>query len=140
VELFGILCSVPAAFVASAIYFFVVRWLLRGLPKLRAVLIPGSTLVLVALAIEWILLGTIGVVRSRAIIGPSFYPLHLALFVLSVPALANLLIVRKASRDSAWAEVAIFCTMLALPVVLIQYAVAEALYGIDGAGGPYGAQ
>ena len=140
-ELFGLMCSVPAAFAASAIYFFVLRWLLRRLPWIKTVLVPGSTLVLVGLAVEWILLGTIGTLRSRAAIGPLFFPLHTVLFFLSVPALANLLIVKRDPRErELWAEVAILCSVLAFPVVLIQYSVSETLYGINGTEGPYSAE
>ncbi len=138
-ELLGIICSIPAAFAASAIYFVAVRWLLRRQPWIATILGPSSALVLVGLAVEWSLLGTIGTVRSRAVIGPLFYPLHAVLFFLSVPALANLLILKRRAQESQlWVEVAILCTLLALPVVVAQYAVFEALYGVDGNGGPYG--
>ena len=79
--------------------------------------------------------------RSRALVGPLFYPVHLVLFLLSVPALANLLILTRRSQESQlWVETAILCTLLALPLVVTQYAVSEALYGVDGKGGPYGAR
>jgi hypothetical protein len=140
VELFGIICSIPAALAASAIYFFAMRWLLRTQPGIATILGPSSALVLAALAVEWTLLGTIGTVRSRAVVGPLFYPLHLVLFLLSLPALANLLILKRRAQESQLlVETAILCTLLALPLVITQYAVSDALYGIDGKGGPYGA-
>ena len=140
-ELFGVVCSVPAAFVATVLYSYVLRWVGRKQPWLAKALIPASLLVLASLAIEWLLLATVGAVRSRGMVGPAFYPAHLAVFFLSVPAAATVLV---AKGDGARLEspfvVALICSILALPVVLTQYAVTEALYGINGTGGPYGSQ
>jgi hypothetical protein len=62
-------------------------------------------------------------------------------FFLSVPAAATVLVVKKDGTSLGSPFVAgLVCAVLALPVVLTQYAVTEALYGIDGTGGPYGAQ
>jgi hypothetical protein len=72
------------------------------------------------------------------VIGPIFYGLHLALFVVAVPALTNILVITKSRTVIAsWFVVGLLGAMLALPVVLTQYAVSEALYGIDGESGPY---
>lgn len=94
--------------------------------------------VLAMLMIEWSLLGVVGAVGSREIVGPLFYPLHLVVFFLSVPALANVLLLMR-PRRGFWRSllVAIACAVFALPVVLTQVAVSEALYGVDGSGGPY---
>jgi len=140
-ELYGILCSLPAAFLASAIYSIVLRWLLMRQPWVKAAVIRLSLLVLGALVIEWGLLAFLGAVRTRAVIGPAFYPLHSVVFFLSVPALASLLVTKKQEQLlGSWFVVGLLCACLALPVVLTQYVVSEALYGIDGTGGPYGSQ
>jgi hypothetical protein len=140
-ELFGIVCSIPAAFVATVVYSFALRWVIRKQPWLATVLVPASLLVLASLAVEWVLLATVGAVRSRGIVGPMFYPAHLAVFLLSVPAAATVLVVKKAGvRLGSPFVAALVCSVLALPVVLAQYVVTEALYGIDGTGGPYGPQ
>ena len=137
-ELFGILCSVPAAFVGTAIYAYLARLAFRHEPVKRIALL-GSELVLFGLLLEWAMLLTVGAVRSRTNFGPAFYPVHLVLFFLAVPALANLLIIKKGETAiGKWYVVALLCTALALPVVLTQVGVAEALYGIDDTGGPYG--
>jgi hypothetical protein len=95
--------------------------------------------VLGGLLVEWGALLTLGAVRSRAAIGPAFYPLHLALFVLAVPALANVLTIKRSGRVlGSWFVVGLVCSAVALPVVVTQYYVAETLYGVDGNGGPYG--
>jgi len=137
-EIFGIVLSVPAAFVASALYSFGVRWLTSRLPWLTKPTLIASLVVLSGLVMEWCLLGVVGAVRSREIIGPLLHPLHLLVFFLSVPALANILVLRRAG-GGFWRSlcVAMACAALALPVVLTQVAVSEALYGVDGSGGPY---
>jgi hypothetical protein len=137
-ELFGIVFAVPAAFVAAAIYARLVRgvlahWLIRRMALWLSIAVLGGLL------LEWGALLALGVLRSRAIIGSAFYPLHLILFFLSVPAFANLLVIKRGDTAfGSWLTVALLCSILALPVVLTQYAVAETLYGVDGTGGPYG--
>jgi hypothetical protein len=137
-ELFGIVFAIPAAFIAAAIYVRLVRGVL-AYPFINRVVLWLSEAVLAGLLVEWGALLAVGALRSRAIIGPAFYPLHLVLFFLSVPALANLLVIRMGDTVlGSWLAVALLCSALALPVVLTQYGVAEALYGVDGTGGPYG--
>jgi hypothetical protein len=138
VELFGVICSMPAAFFAAAIYFGLLRFVMRRLP-VATFLSVGATLVLAGLLAEWTLLVAFGAVKSRAVMGPVFYPVHLAIFVLSVPALATLLTIKtRGTRFDSWLVVAFACGLFALPVTLTQYAVSESLYGIDGHGGPFG--
>ncbi|HZY30438.1 MAG TPA: hypothetical protein VFF86_02235 [Candidatus Methylomirabilis sp.] len=137
-ELFGILFAIPAAFIAAAIYARLIRVVLRY-RLITRISLWLSGVVLVGLLVEWGALVTVGAVRSRAIIGPTFYPIHLVLLLFALPALANILIVTKGDTMlGSWFMVAFLCSVLAVPVVLTQYGVAEALYGIDGAGGPYG--
>src|SRR2546427_9981084 len=93
-ELFGIVCAVPTAFVAAGIYAYLIRFVLRYRLVSRIALWI-STAVLVGLLLEWGALVTVGAVRSRAIIGPAFYPVHLVIFFLAIPALANLLVIQK---------------------------------------------
>ena len=80
------------------------------------------------------ILGIHWFVRSRALFGPGFYVVHLALFFLCAPALANLLVLRHRER---WYFVPFACAGLALFLVLLQYGVSESLYGINGDDGPY---
>jgi hypothetical protein len=138
-ELFAIVASIPVAFVATAIYVRLVRRVLAHRATSRIALWI-SVAVIAGLLLEWGALATLGAVRTRGAIGPGFYPIHMVLFVLAVPALANILIIKaKAGRTvGSWFAVALLCSMFALPVVLTQYGVAEALYGVDGVGGPYG--
>jgi len=55
--------------------------------------------------------------------------------------LANILVVKlDAEQPRFWFVVGFLCAILAVPVTLTQYVVSEALYGIDGRGGPVGAE
>ena len=137
-ELFGIVFAIPVAFIAAAIYASLMRFVLPY-RLIKRIALWLSTAVIGGLLLEWWALLAIGAVRSRAIIGPAFYTLHLVLFFLAVPALANLLIIKKGDTIlGSWFTVALLCSVLALPVVLTQYGVTEALYGVDDTGGPYG--
>src|SRR4051812_31619016 len=131
-ELFGIMLSIPVAFVASVVYAAILKRV--ALPKaLTTAMAAVSILVLVGLAAEWVALATVGAVACRAAIGPPFYLAHLAIFLLAIPALVNLLVLKAPdSAWSSWVAVGFFGSMLALPVVITQYGVSEALYGIDG--------
>src|SRR5262249_3887117 len=94
----------------------------------------ASIFVLALLIVEIILVASMGAVRARAIIGPSFYVIHLVLFFICTPALANVLVFR---HRKSWYLVPVACTALAFFLVLFQYSVSESLYGIDGESGPY---
>lgn len=133
-EIFGIILSIPAAFVISMLYCLFVAKVLSRSDRLISWLRIASMIVLVLLAAEVILVASVGSVRSRAILGPGFYVVHLALFFLATPALANLLVFRHRKR---WYFVPFACAGLALCLVLFQYGVSESLYGINGDDGPY---
>jgi len=127
-ELFGILFSIPVAFVLSMGYCALLAKVLRSFDRLYAFLYVPSIIVLGIFLVEVILLVSLGAVRSRALIGPAFYPAHLIVFFLGPPALANLLVLRPVLWK--WYIAGIICTIFAVFLVLLQYGVSEALYGI----------
>ena len=95
--------------------------------------------VLVGLVAGWGFHIEFGSVQLRGTIGPIFYPIHLVLFVLSVPSVATILV----ATSDRWSVgrcflAGVLCSILAFPVVFTQYAVSEALYGVEGRSGPYG--
>ena len=137
-ELFGILLSIPAAFVASGVYCFLLAKIVTRFDTVSHWLCWASFAVLIAFGIEVLLLLTLGAVRARAVIGPAFYLGHLAVFVLGTPALANVLILRsRPDKHFRWYWAIPLCTAFALVLVLLQYGVSEALFGIDGEDGPF---
>lgn len=137
-EIFGIVLSIPAAFVASMLYCLLLVKLVSKSDRVSRWLRVFSHLLLVLFAFELLLLVTLGAVRSRALLGPGFYVAHVFFFFLGPPALANLLILRpRGGLFTKWYAATVLCTMFAFFLVLLQYGVAEALYGIDGENGPY---
>ena len=77
-------------------------------------------------------------VRVRELAGPWFYAVHLLLFVLGTPALANVIVLRPRPKYfRGWFVAVPLCTVLAFGLVLMQYVVSEALYGIEGQDGPF---
>ncbi len=134
-ELFGIVLAMPAAFVAGALHSLALRFVLRRWPLgtvAGTVALGCSVAVLAGLGLEWVALATYGPARLQSATGGVFFPIHLALFFLSIPAFANVLVVKQGdTRLGSWFTVGVLCAVLALPVVLTQYGVSEALYGVD---------
>src|SRR5258708_2484476 len=94
-ELFGIAFSIPTAFAAAVTYAFLVSKVLPRFLWLRKPALAASLIVLLALGLEWWLLVTRGAVGGREMVGPLFYPAHFVVFLSSLPALANLVVMRK---------------------------------------------
>ena len=137
-ELFGIIFSIPVAFVMSMVYCAVLAHAIRRFENLRRWLYAVSLILLAGFLAEVLLLATLGAVGSRALVGPGFYVAHVVFFFLGTPALANILLLRK--REPLlrrWYVAGLLCTVFAFCRVLLQYGVSEALYGIDGTNGPY---
>jgi hypothetical protein len=92
----------------------------------------ASYAVLSLFGVEILLLITIGAVRSRGLMGRGFYVAHLVFFFVCTPALANVLVLRrKRWAISDWVVAGAICTAFAFGLVLLQYGVSEALYGIE---------
>jgi hypothetical protein len=131
-ELLGIALSVPIALVASMLYCFFLERVVLKFERPRRWLLFTSYFVLALFAAELVLLLTLGAVHSGAIFGHSFYVLHLALFFLGVPSLANFLLLRQRRRIvDRWYVAGMLCTVFAFLLVLLQYHVSESLYGIE---------
>ena len=130
-EIFGIVLSIPAAFVVSTVYSFLLSRVITRIDPLRRFLWMASIGVLLLFVIEVALLITIGAVRSGAIFGLGFYVAHLVIFFTGPPALANVLILRNPRGTFRWYWAVPVCTAFAFVLVLLQYGVSEALYGID---------
>jgi hypothetical protein len=138
VEIFGIVLSIPVAFVMSMVYCAILAHAVRRFDRLRSWLYAASFVLLAGVLSEIVLLITLGAVGARALIGPAFFIAHLAFVLLGAPALANVLLLRKSGPlIGRWYLAGVFCTAFAFLLVLLQYGVSEALYGIDGNNGPY---
>jgi hypothetical protein len=87
---------------------------------------------LIALLAELVVLLLVGAKQTQAVVGPAFYWAHLVVVALATPSLANLLVLRR--REWAlgrWYWAGAVCAAFGLGLVLLQYAVSEALFGID---------
>ena len=130
-EVFAILLSAPISFVATVLYRRAIIWAAARSQLVREVLPPVSIAVLALIALESTLVLSLGAVRCKELLGRAFEDVHLALFMLGVPALANVLILRAAAAFRHWFIVASLCAVFALFVVMLQYEVTEQIYGID---------
>lgn len=136
-EIFGIVLSIPVAFVASMAYCALLYYGVRRVDLLCRILFAGGCVVLGAILLEGVLLLTLGALRSRALTGHIFYPIHFACFLLGSPALGQALLLRKRGPLLHWVLAGLLCTLLAFGLVLLQVGVSEALYGVDGTKGPH---
>ncbi len=137
-EFFGILFSLPLAFVLSAVYCAFISRFVREFERARKLFYSCSIVLLTFFGIELALLCGFGAVRSRAVLGPAFSVAHIAFFFLGTPALCNVLVLARRQPVVANLYVAAaICAFFAMFLVIVQYGVAEALYGANGKDGPY---
>jgi hypothetical protein len=138
-ENFGIILSIPAAFINSIFYAFVLRKVTTKLPFLILPLLWISTFVLVASFLEFCCLLAFGTLKLRKTIGEGYYSIHKGLFFLTLPALVNIMrLQNRFSFLSKWYSIGCFCAVVGLCMMIQQYVVSEALFGLDGMDGPYG--
>lgn len=134
----GIVLSIPVAFVLSTGYCLLLAKIVARQPLARSLVHAGGLVWLGLFALEVTLLVTLGAVRSRALLGPAFYVVHMLIFFLGTPALGSALVLsNRGGFLRKWYVAAVACTVFALILVLLQYDVSERLYGIDGDNGPF---
>jgi len=130
-ELLGLALAIPAVVVANVCYVLLVRFGFHRFPKLRRWLLWPSYLVLGGAIIEIALVAAIGALRARTLIGPTFLAVHLVVFLLGAPSLANALVL---SRHGFWAKrwylAVVMCCAFGLFLVFFQVSVGEALDGV----------
>ena len=90
-------------------------------------------------AVELFAVSVFGSVRVRGSVGPVFVPLHAFLTLFAAPALACALMLGRRNIANWWPAVAVVCWFVGVAAIFYQVGVMEALYGIDGEGGPYAA-
>jgi uncharacterized membrane protein len=117
-ESLGIILSVPSAFIASIVFSAILGKVTHKLPNL---------------------IYPIGPIQLQEISGNVYYPLHVVIFLLTLPALSGIMrLQKKFEKLSKWYSIGCFCAVVGLLIVLQQYVVSEAFFGVDGVGGPYG--
>ena len=135
------LLAFPVTAVASMVYaglavrvfsrWAVVRWTL---------LVFSVVVVLLAFTEAALIWRAGGPISARGSIGPRFESLHNLVFLLTPPAVANLLVFipRPPLRD--WKLVAGVTWLICITFVFWNYDMMEKLYGPDGVGGPFSSE
>ncbi len=116
-------------------------WMLERLARRFSAQVPLlrrlSLILLVVAGLEIIGLLAVGAVRLRGALGPAFSLWHGVAFWTAVPAMMHLLLLRPRQSSRYRWGIILVCAVIAYLFVLINISVDEALYGIDGIGGPY---
>ena len=136
-EMLGLALAIPAVLVANVGYGVLAKFVLSRLAGFRRWLVWPSYLVLVLTLIEITLVATIGAVEARTRIGPTFWFLHLLVIFLGAPSLANVLILATKPLARRWYLAVAWCCAFGVFLVFFQVGVGDALFGVDGVGGPF---
>jgi hypothetical protein len=123
--------------VAAPVFCLLLVKLVRPYPPISRAVFYGASASMLLFGIDLVLIAALGAVKVREIVGPAFMPVHALLTLGSAPAFASVSLLGKRSLARWWPAVAILAWVLGVCSIFYQYEVAEALYGIDGEGGPY---
>jgi hypothetical protein len=137
VEAFGIALALVGGLAAAPIFCLALAKMVRPFPRVAFLAFWIAVPLVLLYASEVLLVLTRGVLSTRALIGPSYFLIHVLLTFSAAPALACVLILGRRSLSTWWPLVAAICWLVGAGSVFYQYDVAETLYGIDGQGGPY---
>jgi hypothetical protein len=137
VEAFGIALVLVGGLVAAPIFCLALAKMVRPFPRVAFLAFWIAVPLVLLYASEVLLVLTRGVLFTRALIGPSYFLIHVLLTFSAAPAFACVLILGRRSLSTWWPLVAAICWLVGAGSVFYQYDVAETLYGIDGQGGPY---
>lgn len=136
-ESLAIALWIVGGLVAAPIFCFVLATFIRPRPTLARILFYPAVFGLCLFALDLLTVGLFGAVRSRQLMGPAFFPIHAFVTLMSAAFLAGSLLLGQRNFARRWLAVAAVSWMLGVFSIFYQYGVAEALYGIDGEGGPY---
>ncbi|HWW20377.1 MAG TPA: hypothetical protein VNZ06_06200, partial [Steroidobacteraceae bacterium] len=119
------------------VFCFFLAKVVRHFPRLSALIFTVAVPLMITYCVEVLIVLIRGVLGARALIGPLYFLLHVALTFSAAPALACVLLLGRRSFASWWLLAAAICWVVGAGSIFYQYDVAETLYGIDGLGGPY---
>jgi hypothetical protein len=137
VESLAIALWILGGLVAAPIFCFMLAKFIRPRPRLARILFYPAVFGLCLFALDLLAVGVFGAIRSRELIGPAFFPIHAFVTLMSAAFLAGSLLLGQRNFARRWLAVAAVSWTLGVFSIFYQYGVAEALYGIDGEGGPY---
>jgi hypothetical protein len=136
-ETLGIALYLIGGVVAAPVFCYVLVKLVRPHKAIASWLFTSAVTMVLLFAVELIMVSIRGVLGTRALIGPAFFPLHALLTLGLAPACACALLLGRRSIARWWPVAAALCWFIGAAAIFYQYDVAETLYGIDGIGGPY---
>jgi len=121
------------------VFCFLMARKVREAQRIARALWYAAVSVLWLAAVELLVVGVLGSVRARGSVGPAFVPIHVLLTFSAAPALACALLLGRRHLANWWLAVAATGWLVGVAAIFYQYGVMEALYGVDGEGGPYAA-
>jgi hypothetical protein len=140
-ESLGMLLAFPITALASMVYaVLAVRVFSRWAIVRWTLLVLSVVVVLLAFTEAALIWHAGGPISARGWIGPRFESLHNFVFLLTPPAVANLLVFipRPPLRD--WKIVALATWFICIGFVFWNYDMMEKFYGPDGIGGPFSSE
>ncbi|GEM_PF-5095350 len=138
-DMLTICLSVPASFVGGVIYAAVLVALADKWERTARLIVWASLAVLGLVVLELASVALFGPLAVRAAVGRRYFGVRCALFLMTLPSLVNLVALQARARFLRHPlVVGVVCAPVGLFICLMQYRVAETLYGVDGMGGPYG--
>jgi hypothetical protein len=136
-EAFAIVLYRAAGIIAAPVFCLVLAKGGRQFPQSTSIGFWLAAVFVSSFCIEITLAATIGILETRALIGPAYFLMHVLLTFSAAPALACLLLLGRHRIMGGWAAAAIVSWLVGAGAIFYQYNVAETLYGMDGSGGPY---
>jgi hypothetical protein len=136
-EAFGIAVVLLVGLVGAPVYCFVLAKFVQPFPALAFFAFWMAAPLVALFVVEILLVITFGILGTRALIGPGFFLTHAVLSLAIGPALACVALLGHRGIARWWPLVAVVCWFVGAAAIFYRYNVAEALYGVDGFGGPY---
>jgi len=139
VESIAIILYSLGGLVAAPVFCYVVARIVRKAQHIAKALWYVAISILWLAAGELLVVTVFGSVRVRGSVGPAFVPVHVILAFFAAPALACAMLLGRRHVANWWPAVAAMCWIVGVAAIFYHYGVMEALYGVDGEGGPYAA-
>lgn len=136
-EALGIALWIASGVVAAPLFCLGLVHLVGPRPTLARSVFFLSVLGLSIFTVDVLMVASLGAVYVRQFVGPAYFPIHAVVTLLSAASLAGVLLLGQRSLKRHWGLVAVVCWFVGIFSIDFQYGVSEALFGIDGEGGPY---
>jgi hypothetical protein len=135
-EGFSLLLSFPVAIVASLIYMIILEKTIKRWNFVSKLFVYVSVWVLVLFLLELACVSVFGPINLRRVIGSQYYMIHLYVFLVATPAMANIFALWFKFKKRLMVG-AIVCGVVGTSSALLQYTISNSLFGESGKTGPY---